>query len=53
MCRRLEHEHPTLSLARDGVLEKTLPWLRQSGIWAHGRFGSSKYEVANSLLQAP
>jgi len=46
-CRRLEHGYPTPSLERDGVLEKALPWLRQSGIWSRGRFGSYKYEVGN------
>ena len=45
--RRLEHGYPTPSLARDGVLEKALPWLQQQGIWSRGRFGSYKYEVAN------
>ena len=29
------------------MLEKALPWLRQSGIWSRGRFGSYKYEVGN------
>ena len=47
MCRRLEHGYPTPSLARDGALEKALPWLRESGIWSRGRFGSYKYEVGN------
>ena len=47
MCRRLEHGYPTPSLARDGVLEKALPWLREAGIWSRGRFGSYKYEVGN------
>ncbi len=47
LCRRLEHGYPTPSLARDSVLEKALPWLRQSGIWSRGRFGSYKYEVGN------
>ena len=45
--RRLEHGYPTPSLARDGALEKALPWLRESGIWSRGRFGSYKYEVGN------
>ncbi|BDA50044.1 hypothetical protein COCOBI_15-1720 [Coccomyxa sp. Obi] len=45
--RRLEHGYPTPSLARDGVLEKALPWLRSAGIWSRGRFGSYKYEVGN------
>ena len=47
MCRRLEHGYPTPSLARDGALEKALPWLREAGIWSRGRFGSYKYEVGN------
>ena len=47
VCRRLEHGYPTPSLARDSVLEKALPWLRQAGIWSRGRFGSYKYEVGN------
>jgi hypothetical protein len=47
VCRRLEHGYPTPSLARDGVLEKALPWLREAGIWSRGRFGSYKYEVGN------
>jgi hypothetical protein len=43
-CRllRLEHGYPTPSLARDGVLEKALPWLQQFNIWSRGRFGSYK-----------
>jgi hypothetical protein len=45
--RRLEHGYPTPSLARDGALEKALPWLRAAGIWSRGRFGSYKYEVGN------
>mmetsp|Transcript_25530 Transcript_25530/g.55577 ORF Transcript_25530/g.55577 Transcript_25530/m.55577 type:complete len:503 (-) Transcript_25530:650-2158(-) len=45
--RRIEHGYPTPSLARDGALEKALPWLQQHGIWSRGRFGSYKYEVAN------
>ena len=45
--RRLEHGYPTPSLARDSVLEKALPWLRNAGIWSRGRFGSYKYEVGN------
>lgn len=45
--RRLEHGYPTPSLARDGVLDKALPWLRERGVWSRGRFGSYKYEVAN------
>ena len=46
-CRRLEHGYPTPSLARDSILEKALPWLKEHGIWSRGRFGSYKYEVAN------
>jgi len=45
--RRLEHGYPTPSLARDGVLQEALPFLRSKGIWSRGRFGSYKYEVAN------
>ena len=45
--RRLEHGYPTPTLARDGVLAKALPWLRERGIWSRGRFGSYKYEVGN------
>lgn len=45
--RRIEHGYPTPSLARDGVLEKALPFLQQKRIFSRGRFGSYKYEVAN------
>jgi len=45
--RRLEHGYPTPSVARDGALDKALPWLRDHSIWSRGRFGSYKYEVAN------
>lgn len=45
--RRLEHGYPTPSLARDRALAEALPWLRASGIWSRGRFGSYKYEVGN------
>jgi hypothetical protein len=45
--RRLEHGYPTPSLARDGVLNEALPWLKKQDIWSRGRFGSYKYEVAN------
>jgi len=45
--RRLEHGYPTPSVGRDAVLKEALPWLRRSGIWSRGRFGSYKYEVAN------
>lgn len=45
--RRIEHGYPTPSVGRDAVLKEALPWLRSSGIWSRGRFGSYKYEVAN------
>lgn len=45
--RRLEHGYPTPSLARDGAINESLPWLKTQNIWSRGRFGSYKYEVAN------
>jgi hypothetical protein len=45
--RRLERGYPTPHCERDEVLKEALPLLKKAGVWARGRFGSWKYEVAN------
>ncbi len=44
---RVEYGYPTPSLGRDAALERTLPFLKEKGVYSRGRFGAWKYEVAN------
>jgi hypothetical protein len=45
--RRVEHGYPTPFLGRDRVLDQLIPALADRRIFARGRFGGWKYEVAN------
>jgi protoporphyrinogen oxidase len=53
-CYYADYSYPTPSVERDGILAQVIPWLEARGIYARGRFGMWKYEVANtdhSLMQ--